>query len=213
LPNQAALNSYLRILYHLNCNYVPTNTSTLSDIPEATLHTSGLRDKYGDVSAEVHQHNQERRVIDIIDKQKISRTHAITWFPQIDPEQDILSKARAEIKAGALIGETIKKHGFKIKKPELAKGVIEIPSWLSQKFDVPEKKAQYSIYQFIAYSNGTATLYGVVCEIYSPDYLPLDKPLKESQTQAINDEDSTPFITALKNYLSSTPNLPTRRGE
>lgn len=170
---------------------------------EAQLHTDGLELKYGPVTSVVHEHDGARRVIDIVDAAGISRTHAITWFPQnID---DDIPQIREEVACGALVGKTFRKYGFGIEKETLLYGVIAIPDWLQSKFTIKDELAYISIYEFWGVKEGQRVLYGIVTEIYSPDFMPVTEAvyglheLHESNAIDIND-----LPTLLFEYLNSS---------
>lgn len=168
----------------------------------APLHTDRLEAKYGPVHAQVHEHTTNRRVIDIVDGSGISRTHAVTWFPNVDDREDPLGDVRSEIAGGALIGKTIKAHGFDINKPGIVEGSIPLPGWLQERFNVTDTTAGFNIYQFIASKDGVNALYGIVCEIYSPDFISAEMSGSEMEN-AKTGNDAIIFREALQEYLSN----------
>lgn len=171
------------------------------------LHTDALELRYGLVHAQLREHSQTRRVIDIVDSEGVSRTHAVTWFPQLNGVNDVLADARKDIARGALVGKTIKAYGFSVSKPEILKGITILPVWLKQRFACEETQAFFCIYQFVACKEEVNSLYGVVCEIYSPDFMPVKKHKLEIANAEV-DNTANLFREALNSYLfdSSNPN-------
>jgi hypothetical protein len=140
---------------------------------ETRLHTDNLERKYGKVTARVFEHTSERRVIDIVDDFGVCRTHALTIFPdQYVEGVEGWDESREEIGDGGLIGKMIRKHGFMIDKNWLVEGVIPVPIWLQERFEVEGELAVMRGYEFLVL-NGERQLidvYGLVFEIDSPDF-------------------------------------------
>lgn len=167
------------------------------------LHTDLLEAKYGPISANIVEHTESRRVIDMVDGLGISRTHAVTWFPA-PVADDPLQEVRDEIAHGGLIGQTIRNHGYGICKPTIVEGVIAIPEWLRNRFGNSHELAWVNIYQFMVNRPGMSDqLYGVVCEIDSPDFRPTDGMIAE--WISVGPESSTQaekYIQELEQYLA-----------
>lgn len=144
----------------------------MKEAVETKLHTDELELRYGKVQAVVIEHNYLRRVIDIVDANKVSRTHAITWFPE-NLQNDPLEKVRGEIKKGALVGKTFKQNDYEIFKNTLESGVVKLPTRLKLSFDNNSDYANFKIYEFWAIKENRKSLFGVIAEIYSPDFLPV----------------------------------------
>lgn len=168
------------------------------------LHTDLLEAKYGHIGCQMIEHTQTRRVIDMVDGLGISRTHAVTWFLDI-PVDDPIQGVREEIANGGLIGQTIRKHGFGIQKPPIAEGVVAIPPWLRDRFNDSRELAWVNIYRFMVTKPGMPDqLYGVVCEIDSPDFKPTDGMI--SEWVAVNPEEfvqAEKYISKLEQYLTA----------
>lgn len=170
-------------------------------MPETQLHTDGLEQRYGTVTALVRQHSEIRRVIDIIDSKGISRTHAITWFPQ--DVHDGIDDMRREVAQGALVGKTFRQHGFSVEKIPLIEGVITLPEWLQERFQSDTASASVSIYEFWGLKEDMRVLYGIVAEIYSPDFMPVtDDDCRLNQIQPSSMIDANLLPQMLSNYLS-----------
>lgn len=138
------------------------------------LHTDVLEQRYGPVHAEVVEHTDERRIVDIVDATGISRTHAITLFPEWC-DTPLLSDIDAEIRAGGLIGKTFRNHGYTIRKHVTGVSIVDLPDWLQQKFATEDVQAKARTSEFFARSgNEKPLIYGYVTEIYTPDFRPAE---------------------------------------
>lgn len=164
------------------------------------LNTEQIEAKFGKVAAQIHEHTKQRRIIDIIDQNGTSITHAITWFPMLDSQADPLETQRVIIQNGGLIGKTFKASGFEIEKPELFSGIVKIPNWLKKKFDVKHNRAVFKTYQFVCVRNEIRTLYGVVTEIYSPKFKPAQRSII-TKVKNITDNTNKFLFSQISNYL------------
>lgn len=146
---------------------------TNTEIPRAKLHTDELEEKYGKVTARVFEHSDRRRIVDIVDRLEICRTHALTIFPDNYSEgNDDWDRARSEIADGELIGKTIRKYGFGIEKRSIIEGMTRIPDWLQERFEVEDKQAKVRGYEFVVLDSDKQLIdvYGLIFEIDSPDF-------------------------------------------
>jgi hypothetical protein len=138
------------------------------------LHTDVLEQRYGPVHVEVRVHTDERRIADIVDETGISRTHAITLFPEWC-DRGRLSDIDAEIRSGNLIGKTFRKHGYTIRKHVTGVFVVNVPEWLQVRFDDTGAHAKARTSEFFARKGDEEPLiYGYVTEIYTPDFRPAE---------------------------------------
>ena len=85
------------------------------------------------------------------------------------------------IKSGSSIGKAFKDFGFAIQKKCFGCYVVKLPVWLQKAFCTESKAAKARITEFMARKGDAIFHYGIVTEIYSPDFR---KP-------KINDEDKT----------------------
>jgi hypothetical protein len=157
------------------------------------LHTDVLEEKYGTIHSEVLRHNNEVREVHMLDKDNISRTYAITFFT-FDRNNEEIIKIDKEIKDGGLIGKTFREHGYEVRKNVISVFITELPDSLKQKMKTEEKKAKVRLSEFYAKKEGeNPFIYGVVSEIYSPDFRPAlvnetdisqDNPITEAMEKA-----------------------------
>ena len=151
------------------------------------LHTDVLEEKYGKIYVEVLQHSDKIRESHLVDKDGISRTYAITFLNNFESSE--IKKINDEIKSGALIGETFRKYGFSIRKNVIDVFTSKIPKWLKGKFSVDNDFAKIRLSEFYARKKGSSPiLYGVVAEVYSPDFrAPLVNQFDDSQISALSE--------------------------
>jgi hypothetical protein len=157
------------------------------------LHTDRLEARFGPVRAQIHEHTDSRRVIDIVDETGVSRTHAVTWFDNPNPV-GMLAPAREKIRNGALLGKTIRDEGYDIEKAVLEEGIVEIPGWLADRFFTDADETEYKVYKFICHDGEHSETFGIVCELYSPEML-------QGSTLVDNRENDT-FRNRLIEYLN-----------
>lgn len=133
------------------------------------LHTDVLEEKYGPIHSKVIIHNNLLRLAHLIDKNRISRTFAITFF--LDNWTEDVKKINTEIRNGESIGKAFRQHQYAIRKNVLEVYKIKIPDWLQKEFDTTEDHAKARLSEFYAKKKGSPpVIYGVVVEIYSPDF-------------------------------------------
>jgi len=156
------------------------------------LHTDVLEEKYGPIHSEVLLHNNEVREMHMLDENNISRTYAVTFFT-FDRNNEEILKIDNEIKNGGLIGKTFRKYGYEVRKNVVSVFITELPDSLKEKMKIVEKEAKVRISEFYAKKQGEQPfIYGVVSEIYSPNFRPAsinesdilqDNPLTESMEE------------------------------
>lgn len=138
------------------------------------LHTDMLEEKYGPIHAEVIHHDDEVREANLVDEGGISRTYALT-FLTFDHNNEELVNINEEIKSGGSIGKVFREHGYEVRKNVIKVYVVNLPSQLKDKFKVESDKAKARLSEFYAAKEGqTPIIYGVVTEIYSPDFRPAE---------------------------------------
>jgi hypothetical protein len=133
------------------------------------LHTDVLEEKYGPISSKVILHNDRIRLSHLVDNKGISRTFAITFFNKGWNKE--IKEINEEIKKGKPIGKIFRKHEYAIRKNVLEVYKIRIPNWLKKEFRTEGTHAKARLSEFYAKKKGiTPVIYGVVVEIYSPDF-------------------------------------------
>jgi len=138
------------------------------------LHTDVLEEKYGPVHSEVVRHDDEVREAHLIDAQGISRTYAITFFT-FDRSNEELCTIDDEIRQGGLIGKVFRDHGYEIRKNVIEVFLIDLPDAIKSKMKTDSAQAKVRLAEFYAKKLGeTPIIYGVVSEIYSPDFRPAE---------------------------------------
>lgn len=136
------------------------------------LHTDVLEEKYGQIHVEVLEHSQSIRRAHLVDEQGVSRTYAVTLFPESWDNPEI-AEINEKIANGQAIGKTFREYGYSIRKNVIDVYISEIPNWLRSRFKTDESQAKVRLSEFYAKKAGLAPIvYGVVAEIYSPDFRP-----------------------------------------
>lgn len=140
---------------------------------EKKLHTDVLEGSYGPIRAEVVRHDDEIREAHLVDKEGISRTYALT-FLTFDRNNLELSNIDKKIQNGGEIGKTFRDHGYTIRKNVVAVYIVDqMPNFLKDRFKVDSKSAKARLSEFYACKEGGKPfIYGIVTEIYSPDFRP-----------------------------------------
>lgn len=138
------------------------------------LHTDVLEEKYGPVHSEVIRHDKAVREVHIVDRAGISRTYAVTFFT-FDKANAEIKAIDDEIRAGGLIGKVFREHGYEIRKNVIAVSVVDLPESVRTKMKVEETQAKMRLSEFYAKKEGAPPfIYGVVAEVYSPDFRPAE---------------------------------------
>lgn len=136
------------------------------------LHTDVLEERYGPVHVAVLEHSASLRRAHLLDAQNVSRTFTITFFPEKWASEEVCA-INAKIQAGGSIGKTFRRYGYAIRKNVVDVYVTEIPEWLQKKFNVDKRFAKVRLSEFYAKKQGSEpVMYGVVTEVYSPDFRP-----------------------------------------
>ena len=134
------------------------------------LHTDALEDKYGPISAKILKHNNRIRESHLIDPKGISRTYALTFFPNKMANKEI-EKINEEIRKGDAIGKAFRKHNYLIRKNVISVYIVRIPDPLKYDFKIESDFAKTRISEFYAKKEmSEPIIYGKVAEIYSPDF-------------------------------------------
>jgi len=134
------------------------------------LHTDVLEEKYGPIHAEVLRHDDEVREAHLVDANGVSRTYALT-FLTFDQKNAEIAGINEEIKAGGAIGKVFREHGYEVRKNVIRVYVLDLTEELKTKFNVTQTEAKARLSEFYAAKEGEAPiLYGIVTEIYSPDF-------------------------------------------
>lgn len=156
----------------------PTPSPEVEHFPLAErLHTDVLEAKYGPIHAEVVRHDDEVREAHLVDEAGISRTYALTFFPEQPANEDIQT-IDLEIRAGGSIGKVFREHGYAIRKNVIDVFTLPLPQWLTERFAVTKPFAKARLSEFYARKeaeDGEASepvVYGTVVEVYTPDFRP-----------------------------------------
>jgi hypothetical protein len=138
------------------------------------IHTEVLEEKYGPIHPDIIRHEDGIREMDMMDEKNISRTYALT-FITFDKNDAEISNIDSEIKNGGLIGEKFKEHGYEVRKNVISVFLVDMPDKMRNKMQVTETKAKVRLSEFYAKKeNGKPFIYGVVSEVYSPDFRPAE---------------------------------------
>lgn len=143
------------------------------------LHTDVLEQKYGPIHAEVLRHDNVREIkkgaerireVRLVDEDNILRTYALT-FLTYDKSNAEIANIDDEIRGGGLIGQTFRKYGYTIKKNVIDVFIMPITSKMSEDFKVVAAEAKARLTEFYAKKTDTTpTIYGIVLEVYSPNF-------------------------------------------
>jgi hypothetical protein len=158
------------IIYrNAECNPVPGQVSEHFNLVDR-LHTDVLEERYGKISIQLLHHDSSYRAIHLQDSHSISRTFAITLFPEAGHRSDI-SIVNQAIRAGGAIGKSFREHGYSIRKNVLSIDVLELSQPLRDAFltDEIHAKARYSEF-LVRRGQQLPQVYGIVVEIYHPDF-------------------------------------------
>ena len=138
------------------------------------LHTDVLEEKYGPIHVEVLRHDGEIREAHLEDENGISRTYALT-FLTFDHKNNELVEINNKIQAGGAIGKTFREYGYEVRKNVIKVYVVTLPKSIRDKFTVTGEKAKARLSEFYAAKkDGEPVIYGIVTEIYSPDFRPAE---------------------------------------
>lgn len=138
------------------------------------LHTDVLEERYGPIHGEVLKHDNQIREVHMLDKDNISRTYALT-FLTFDPSNSEIVKIDQEIKNNGLIGKVFREHGYEVRKNVINVFITDLNEELKAKMKTKNIKAKVRLSEFYAKKEGQdPIIYGVVSEIYSPDFRPAE---------------------------------------
>lgn len=155
------------------------------------LHTDVLEEKYGIISAQVLYHNESVREAHLIDKNGISRTYALTFFDTRDSWNPEIREINEKIKSGQAIGKTFRDFGYEIRKNVIAVSILKLPPWLKTAFLTENDTAKARLSEFYAKKeNESPLIYGIVTEIYSPDF----RPPEVNEVDKAQDNPMTKFL-------------------
>jgi hypothetical protein len=146
----------------------PTRSFNLA----AWLHTDILENEYGPIRVRLLHHDQDFRVVHLIDQQGISRTFAITFFPAQGHSSSI-AEVNRKIKNGNSLGKAFRDGGYEVRKNVLKVLIIKKPEWLTTAFRDQTPFAKARISEFLARkASGQIEFYGTVFEIYPNTFRP-----------------------------------------
>ena len=199
------------------------------------LHTEVLQDVYGRISIQVlHDDNLTREVL-LVDQQNITRTYALTIKNTEWARNKEMQVVNSAIRTGEAIGKAFKVNGFSICKNIIDVYVVNLPKWLQDAFAHNSAIAKARISEFLVKKNQFIFNYGLITEIYSPDFrnatlnvqdiaqinLPSGvlygmgltkqqvwKYIEEKASYQNNPPDSLSFITAIKEKVRNTLSEP-----
>lgn len=134
------------------------------------LHTEVLQDVYGPISVQVLNDDNLTREILLTDQQNIARTYALTIKNTEWAWNKEMQSVNAAIRAGEAIGKAFKANGFSICKNIIDVYVVNLPEWLQNTFAHNSEMAKARISEFLVKKNQLIFNYGLITEIYSPDF-------------------------------------------
>lgn len=144
------------------------------------LHTEVLEDRYGPISVQVLSDDNITREVLLMDRLCIARTYAMTIRNGEWARNNEMQAVNNYILAGEAIGKAFRSHGFSICKNIIDVYLMNLPLWLKTAFSHNGETAKARISEFLVKRNHLIFNYGLITEIYSPDFR---KPV-------INDQDN-----------------------
>ena len=136
----------------------------------AKLHIEMLQEKYGKISVQVLCDDYHKREVLLMDSDHIARTYAFTLKKDEWKQNKEICAVNEMIKEGWGIGKAFKGRGFDIQKNVLDVYIIKLPKWLQEAFDTEIKTAKARITEFMVRKENAIYNYGIITEIYSPDF-------------------------------------------
>lgn len=135
------------------------------------LHTDVLEERYGPIHVDILRHDARVREAHLEDERGVSRTYALTFFPeQLPPEFRPIDRT---IGNGQAIGKAFREAGYLVRKNVVAVFKLRLPPLLRRAFRVRATSAKARLSEFYARNRvGRPLLYGTVLEVYSPDFRP-----------------------------------------
>jgi|SRR5215204_2361195 len=146
------------------------NTHLESYNLSAKLHIEVLQEKYGRINVQVLCDDDHKREVLLMDKDDIARTYALTLKKDDWKQNKEICAVNEVIKKGLGIGKAFKERGFGIQKNVLDVYIIKLPGWLQEAFFTESKTAKARITEFMVRKDNAIYNYGIVTEIYSPDF-------------------------------------------
>jgi hypothetical protein len=134
------------------------------------LHMEVLQEKYGKIDVQVLCDDDHKREVLLIDKDFVARTYALTLKKNDWKQNKEICAVNEAIKNGEGIGGAFKEWGFDIQKNVLDVYIIKLPKWLQEAFGTENKAAKARITEFMVKKDKAIYNYGIVTEIYSPDF-------------------------------------------
>jgi chorismate-pyruvate lyase len=147
-----------------------SNQPTEAYIVTGWLHTEVLQDIYGPICVKVLKDDNLTREVLLTDQQNIARTYALTIKNDEWAWNKEMQLVNAAIRSGEAIGKTFKTNGFSICKNIIDVYLVNLPEWLQQAFEHTSSMAKARISEFLVKKNELIFNYGLITEIYSPDF-------------------------------------------
>jgi hypothetical protein len=154
------------------------NQITQGYIVTGRLHSEVLEDTYGPISVQVLSDDTITREVLLKDRLSIARTYAMTIRNGEWARNNEMQAVNKDIQAGEAIGKAFKSHGFSICKNIIDVYVVNLPEWMKTAFSHTSETAKARISEFLVKRNDLIFNYGLITEIYSPDFR---KPVKNDQ--------------------------------
>jgi hypothetical protein len=164
------------------------------------LITDDLEERYGSISVRVLLHDKELRICYLVDQLGISRLFAITFFSSKGHSAE-LTTIDQEIKSGKPIGKTLRKHNCLLYRNIIEKLITEIPEWMKKPFANERSYAKGQLSElFVKHKNSSIEAYGIITEIYCPDFKPLtNNEISHLQNVLSKDKYSKSSLKSLNN--------------
>jgi hypothetical protein len=159
------------------------------------LHTDVLEQKYGPIEALVIRHDNVRestpgseriREAKLIDQEGITRTYALTFLTYDKNNAEIVS-IDDQIRLGGSIGKTFRENGYEVKKNVIDVFMLPLEEKMKADFQTTDDEAKSRLTEFYAKKeNGTPIVYGIVMEVYSPDFKDPKDGINQTDLDQIN---------------------------
>ena len=135
------------------------------------LLTDKLEKYFGEISPNIVEENAQYRVCHLVDCNGVSGAYTMIFYTNSNSAFGKYIDAVKEIKKGALVGKTFRKHKAKLLKRNILKSKLKLSKKLKNSFQCNQDSAMSCLYNMsVVWENDLPIEFGMVYEIYSPKY-------------------------------------------
>lgn len=134
------------------------------------LHTSVLEKLFGSIDLRIIRQDEDIRIIQLNDKNEISRTLGVVRFLNIESKQ--LKIAHGKILEGGLLGKTLLDLDIDFDKEFIGKLQVKLPDWLKKDFNTQQDTSLAFFSKILVRTNSLSDrnlLYAELVEIIPPE--------------------------------------------